>query len=57
MSNSVYVVGTAAGAKRNQYEVMTNSKEEVERLLAANEGWVAKTIDPRNLKPRRKSRG
>ena len=35
MSTKVYVVGTLQGAKVNQYESMTNSLEEAQRLAGA----------------------
>ena len=34
MSKTVYVVGTPEGAKVNQYESMTNSREESVRLAS-----------------------
>ena len=47
---TVYLIGTPKGAAVNQYESMTNSRTEAERLLAELGEGVIKEV---TVKPRR----
>jgi hypothetical protein len=44
MASKIYLVGGPEALKTNQYEAMTNSPEEAERLRTAIEGGVTKEI-------------
>ena len=45
MSTKVFLIGTPEGAKANQYESMTNSLDEAQRLVMAITGGVIKEVE------------
>ena len=54
MTSKVYVVGGPEAHKTNQYEAMTNSLEEAERLVETIKGGQMKAVD---VKPPYRGKG
>ena len=51
MTPEVFVIGTPAGSKKNQYIHMVQGRETAEEILAENRTYVMKQVEARNLRP------